>query len=295
MEKNKKFSKCIICGRDIENLGVNNYLNKEHIIPDCLGNKEFVYNFTCRECNSKIGEKFEYNFCECPLIIEIRMRFKIKGRKKASKLKIVGKYGERICEIHSNNKVYLKSYCKKEGNSLIIKASSEKEIKEILTKNLSRQGFSQEQINKIIEKNRINKTIISKLEIETDSKMSTFDFILEFIKIAYEFMCSEFYDDYFEDEIAIEIRNILYNASRGIDFAIPKYLQLNPVYTKEEAIKESRNLPLHLAILANEDGKIYCNIQLFMNPFLSHKILLSNYGDKYLKDDEAILFYTDAK
>lgn len=125
--------------------------------------------------------------------------------------------------------------------------------------------------------------------------MDTSDFILEFMKIAYEFMCSEFYNDYFDDEIAIKIREILYNASHDIEYAIPKYLYLNPVYTKEEAIKENRSLPLHLAILTNENGKIYCNIQLFMNSYLSHKILLSNNGDKYLKDDEALLFYTDAK
>lgn len=168
MDKNKKFNKCVICGRNIENLSENNYLNKEHIIPDCLGNKEFVCNFTCRECNSKIGEQFEYRFCECPLIVQLRMRFKINGRKKYNKLKIVGKYGERICEIDSNNKIHLKPYCKKEGKNLIIKASSEEEIREILTKKISRHNFSKEKINQIIEKNKINKTKISKLEIETD-------------------------------------------------------------------------------------------------------------------------------
>lgn len=56
----------IICSFDKES-------SKEHSIPEALGNKQFITNDTCKECNVKLGANVD-SYLTTPRIILVCCR-----------------------------------------------------------------------------------------------------------------------------------------------------------------------------------------------------------------------------
>lgn len=65
--------RCIICGQDREG-------SKEHIIPEALGNKNFITRQVCTECNNLLGTYVDNGITDDFVVKLIRLQENIRGK-----------------------------------------------------------------------------------------------------------------------------------------------------------------------------------------------------------------------
>ncbi len=202
---------CIIC-RKVKN---NSQFNIEHIIPESTGNKKLTINSLCKECNSKLGKKVDYEITN-NIISELdRFTNKIKG--KSGKIPNPFRKGKtmdgRVIYCDENLKPRLETIVEFDENlkKYIVSAPSLEEGIKIINKKLKRSGkanLTDEQIKKIRDESKVKiKQPIMQITRETD----LYKIEMGFIKIAYEFMYYKIGDKYLKDKQGRILAEILNN------------------------------------------------------------------------------------
>ncbi len=198
-------AKCIICGDEIT------AVNKEHIIPFSLGNKNFTINAICRECNSLLGEKIDDETANSILAKVFRQQNGIPGH--SGKIpnafaEGVGENGE-IIRLSKDFKPTIVTKVSVDDNKIHYQGSSKEEAIEIANKKLKRKKLPQlteEQKNEIMTKEpeKYQPTISYNFSLNLN-KIN-----LEWIKIAYETLYYLFGEKIFAEKSIMELRQILY-------------------------------------------------------------------------------------
>lgn len=200
---------CIICRKS----KAKSEFNIEHIIPESIGNKNLIIDSVCKECNSKLGTKVDYEITNN--IISQLDRFINKSRGKSRKIpnpfrKGKTKDGKTVyCDENLKPRLATEVEFDSETGRYSISTSSMKEAVEIIDKKLKRSGkppLTDEQIEEL-------KKSVKSEKVRPTVRMSTsVDFYkirMGFIKIAYEFMYYLVGQNYLKDEQGKRLAKIL--------------------------------------------------------------------------------------
>lgn len=287
--------KCIICNAEKEG-------SKEHIIPEAMGNSKLITYKVCEECNNKLGSKVDSYLTNYIITKIIRKSLGLLGKdEKEIKIfpgMVIDENGEKYLmegDIPKKNvNVELKN------NVLHVEAASLEEGLLAAEKRLRRMGKSEEEIREILstykigEKQRTQPTFI----IPADINMSRY--LLAGIKIAYEYTCELFGENYFEDKVAKIFRKALHKASisnkknlDGIDYSQIKQYATLPLEPSMELKKRMKPVldtlqpkARHIIILHDSvDHKMICEVFLCFIDFMSFTICVSEDATKYIKND----------
>lgn len=202
---------CIICRRD----KLASEFSIEHIIPESIGNKHLKIDTVCKECNSKLGNKVDYEITNN--IISKLDRFINKSKGKSKKIPNPFRKGKttdgRIVYCDENLKPSLvpKINFDTETGKYNISASSIDEAVKIINKKLKRNG--KPNLTDIQIKD-LKKNVQVKREqpiVEISGKVDFYKIYLGFIKIAYEYMYHLVGDEYLKDKEGIKLAKILKN------------------------------------------------------------------------------------
>lgn len=207
--------KCIICREEKQEM------SDEHVIPDSLSGFYHIYN-VCKDCNSKMGSKVDSPLINHKLTELYRFCQDIEGKSGKVPNPFSGVFfdeenpeAKARVDVTSDGKldvVYYPVIRVHEHNGTIqsieieVDTKNEGRIDDILSKILKRKGLPDSAVVKS-ERRRELRTggMGGKWEIDI------LEFKIGLLKIAYEFAVDSI-DDYFLDEDAIKISNILKNA-----------------------------------------------------------------------------------
>lgn len=196
---------CVFCNEE----KTQNDFNKEHIIPDALGNESLIIDCVCKDCNSLLGSRIDVHLTDSFYLIGERTKLKLKG--KSGKVPYILTNATGMKTVQNNQGVSLKYNKKKEqydirvhpkvideedGRTKII-ASTEDEIINIANTRKMRKngkGLSDKErlaLIKEIEKNKKTNEkkenregIAINIKLEYDLRKIE----LAFLKIAYELL-----------------------------------------------------------------------------------------------------------
>ena len=200
---------CIICRKS----KAKSEFNIEHIIPESIGNKNLIIDSVCKECNSKLGTKVDYEITNN--IISQLDRFINKSRGKSGKIPNPFRKGKTkdgkivYCDKNLKPRLATEVEFDSETGRYSISTSSMKEAVEIIDKKLKRSGkppLTDEQIEELrksVKSEKIRPTI------RMSTSVDFYKIRMGFIKIAYEFMYYLVGQDYFKDKQGKRLANIL--------------------------------------------------------------------------------------
>lgn len=276
--------KCIICNKETIS-------SEEHIIPEALGNKDFITSDVCKECNSKLGEKIDYHLTNCFHFKLCRKKYNLLGKKNKSihlfpsKLKdtnnITYLVKNDIPEIIPNLKI------DNDSNIIQITASNEDSAKTALKNYLKKRKFKPEQIKKYLNTMHFEKKSVKLVSFEYTEEIHK-NFLLAIIKIAYEIACKFFGDKYNNDDIAKFIQKMLYNEIYNKATTFNNIMTVLPILKKNmyTSIFENTSFPLmHLCVLhTTEDNMLICDLVFFKEYYYS--VLLSKNAKLYIENNK---------
>ncbi|GBF77331.1 hypothetical protein PA598K_05875 [Paenibacillus sp. 598K] len=175
------------------------------------------------------------------------------------------------------------------GTKVKITAPSRELALTMLRKKLIRQGFSDVQIDQYIEReNIIREESVHYPKIRYDMTVDLNKYYLAALKIAYEYGYHKFGELFYNDEIAQQIRMILFNASKGnFDYTYGKVRLLSSFIT--HSMEKEQGINCHMLSLHKDNAnQLIVNIILFMTPGLSFSVCISNNALKYRIENEII-------
>lgn len=264
---------CIICGKEKN----KTEFNKEHIIPESLGNKSLYFYNLCKDCNSKLGTKVDKYLTDSFFGLIERNLNKIKSKKGI----IINPFKEgrdeegRIIRTNDNFEPYMENRISVTDKKIQVECSDFETGKEIIRKHLLREGKSDDEIENILRKVSYKKEKFNPI-LKKEFKIELGKIELAFLKIAYEYSYKLFGDDFLKDKQAMKIQNILKNAKEG------KYIKCddivcripNPIFSSLKKYEEliSRN---HIIFICNDYNRLILNIILFNNEALSYSVIIS--------------------
>ncbi|MBU5677921.1 HNH endonuclease [Alkaliphilus sp. MSJ-5] len=202
---------CIIC-RKIKS---KQDFNIEHIIPESIGNKKLIIHSVCKDCNSRLGKKVDYEITNNIVSELARFSHKIKG--KSGKIPNPFRKGitanGRIVYCDEDIKPRFEPEVKfnEETGMCNISAGSLEEAINIANKKLKRLGkpiLTESQIDNLRDTVNIKK---EQPEIKITTSVDFYKIQMAFIKIAYEFMHYIIGDKYLEDSHGKRLSKILYD------------------------------------------------------------------------------------
>lgn len=289
--------RCIICDLEKEE-------SKEHIIPESMGNSKLVTYKVCKKCNNLLGSKVDCYLTDYIVNKFIRKSLGLLG-KDEKEIKI---FPSTLTDEHGEKYLMEDDIPKKsakvvvENGILHIEAASLEEGLSIAKKRLKRMGKSQIEIEEILSSYKIGEKQEMQPTFAIPADINKARYLLAGIKIAYEYTCELFGEEYLEDEIANVFRGELYKASiadkksieKCIDYdRIRQYasLPLEPSLELKSQIKPilDRLQPKarHVIILHDSaDHKMVCEVFLCFMDFMSFTICVSEDATKYLKNNK---------
>lgn len=200
---------CIICRKS----KLETDFNIEHIIPESIGNKHLTIDTVCEECNSKLGNKVDYEITNN--MISQLDRFINKSKGKSRKIPNPFREGRTLdgrivyCDDNLKPSLVPKVDFDTETGKYNVSASSLDEAIKIINKKLKRSGKSlltNEQIKDLQKEVEVKR---EQPTVQISGKVDFYNIYLGFIKIAYEFMYYLVGQEYLKDEKGIKLSNIL--------------------------------------------------------------------------------------
>lgn len=236
---------CIFC----DEKKTQNDFNKEHIIPDALGNESLIIDCVCKDCNSLLGSRIDVHLTDSFYLIGKRAKLNLKG--KSGKVPYILTNATGMKTVENNRGVSLKYNKRKEqydirvhpkviaeedGRIRIIASTADEIINIANTRKIRKKGkgLSDKERLALIEEIEKNKKTNEKKEnregvaINIKLEYDLRKIELAFLKIAYELL-------YF---ISISSRDII-NTEK---------------LRNEETINKIREV-LYLEMIGNEDAK----------------------------------------
>ena len=298
--------RCIICGKETEE-------SKEHIIPEAMGNTKFVTKMVCNVCNNKLGANVDNYLTDYIIVKMMRKSMEITG-KEDKQVKIFPSYlqgsdGKKYT--FENDTPKLVPIAKEKDSVLRIEAQSIDEAMNLARKKLLRNGITEEKVEQILsEVIKFEGEESNPPEFCLTADIDKSKYLLSAIKIAYEYGYEELGEKYYDDKIAIILRNQLYNAvqsdkksvSNNIDYEIIRkhahvmdIITLNMKNIIEPVIHTMKPPARHVVILSVDmDNKIVCNIILLNSNITTFTVLLSENARKYnMKDVRMVVVLED--
>lgn len=283
-------NRCIVCGKTINELGNDNPLTEEHIIPEALGNNTLIRCILCKSCNSLVGEKIDAPYVNSFTIQLLRKNYGIKGKNG-----IPNPFKEGVDEngkpirLNENFVPQIVPYVETTNEGWIVHAPTRKEAKKIINEKMERNNATPEKIKQVLER-------VDQLESEHYSpsicynkKIDLKKTKLAVLKIAYEYTFSKLGKTYYSDERAIEVRNILKSAIEGkMDEKEYKSIAVVPAPEKfKRMLDEIKKTvePCHMMLLQEtSENCLVAFISLFCEPSESYLALVSNNANAYNKN-----------
>lgn len=285
--------KCIICREEKDE-------SKEHIIPEALGNKELITKRVCKECNNKLGTNVDNYLTDHPIVKLIRMNKNLFGKS--------GKDIKFFSGVETDEETGLK-YDMKTGKPILkprkiigsdghlrIEAANTKDGFDNLKKIMKRERYSNEQIDKFCEEAIIGeRELKSPLKFKKDASIDFSKLELSAIKIAYEYAFSVLGEKYIDDEVAIlfsrELKRIAYSTQKGnnISDELAKFVIYpingsgveNRLFEMKENFSKKKMDVLHVIYIIQQDGCLYCILNLCMEDVISFAIKVTEKADDY--------------
>ena len=282
--------KCIICGQEKDS-------TIEHIIPESIGNREFITHKVCKECNSGLGRNIDgYVLNSFPVKL-MRKNMGLTG-KKGGNINIF----PNMLKDDNGNKYLVRDdkplkapKIESDERKIHIEASTEEEALSLARKILKRQRVSDEKIEEIINTRSAQKKVLESPTFPIDIDIDLSIFMLFGIKIAYEYACEILGDLYWNDPIAKTLRTELQKGAMinktklELDFdLIRKHVNICDPISKKindyiNIMKNECKLPIrHICMLhPDAEGKLICQIILLNNELLTFTVLISEDISKY--------------
>lgn len=178
-----------------------------------------------------------------------------------------------------------------DGNKITIHANSVEEARTMASKKLKRLHATPEQIQNYISK--IDESLFQELqpEIRYDITLDINRFLLEALKIGYEYALLKFGDAYWDDPTALKIRNRLNCAISGKmqdTCERPSEASYVPDYLMQ-GLSRTPLIGAHwISITSTLHNQLVAHIILFFNPVSSFQVLLSEQADCYLENGQIL-------
>ena len=178
-----------------------------------------------------------------------------------------------------------------DGNKITIHANSVEEARTMASKKLKRLHATPEQIQNYISK--IDESLFQELqpEIRYDITLDINRFLLEALKIGYEYALLKFGDAYWDDPTALKIRNRLNCAISGKmqdTCERPPEASYVPDYLMQ-GLSRTPLIGAHwISITSTLHNQLVAHIILFFNPVSSFQVLLSEQADCYLENGQIL-------
>ena len=285
--------KCIIC-KEEKNESI------EHIIPEALGNKKLVTNRVCKECNSRLGSNIDDYLVNNFVVKLIRNDKKLFGKK--------GKNIKIFDGVEIDKKTSLKYTMKNNlpelnpqilyENGGVIKVVDKNiaKAKELFKKYLSRQGYTETQIEeKLCKDIFVGESILEPPVFEKKVIIDFKRFAIAAIKIAYEYTFKMLGESYLDDKIGGFFAKELYNMTKVDKEAITlsdelcKYIIYPISETEIDSLLATQRQDLSLfepeviytIFFIRQNNDLYCILNLCMIDFLSFAIKVSENADLY--------------
>ena len=211
---------CIICRKEITDF------SDEHVIPDSLGGYYHIYS-VCKKCNSNLGSNVDSDLVNHKFSDFQRYLLGIKGKSGEIPNPFSGTHSfrenpEKKVQVRLDDEMKIRPYIipnvsqKRKGEiiesvNIIVDASDEDKIDEIIKKTAKRIGIPYDRIS--IGKKKIQSSPCQ--EIHIPLSIDLHDFKLGLLKIAYEFAADSI-PEYYNDPLAVNISKVLYTASHAL-------------------------------------------------------------------------------
>lgn len=284
--------RCIFCGKLEADFGENNTWSIEHIIPLSLGNSQLKTHDVCADCNNKLGQYVDSYFVDNMLIAMKRKELGLKGESG----KIPNPFKQGIDQFGNQVRVdesfrvslvpELSAEIVSEGIHYKGNANSKVEAKKMISKSLKRKGYEPDVIENVLRQ-------LDNMDTHTYQPTVSFEFEFEpnrialfILKIAYEYTCLRLSKSYWDDKVAIEIREMLYKAICGemkekcgiCRWVCPAPDEIANIFS----IAEGTDLKIHMIFLhPDAENKLICEVFLFLDKWTSFSVIVSENANNY--------------
>ena len=274
---NNESIKCIICGNIKQG-------SDEHIIPKSLGNELLRINMICKECNDGLGRYVDNHLVNNYISQMIRNQLNLNGQsKKRPNPFAKGKEQDgRDIYLDDEFRPHLPLRLDKNGDIIRTTGGTEKEAIKALKCKLTRMGKTNSEIKEILNNAEIKENsyiprINYQFEIQGDK------LILGALKIAYEYMYLCFGEQFYKDNRGQQIRQVLFEATKGNFDKIYDKMQLmdKGIFKIYENIKHVYPNSHILSLVKDNVNQLICNIILFQRVALSFSICVSDVASDY--------------
>lgn len=269
--------RCIIC--DELNQG-----SEEHIIPLSLGNKSLKIYDVCKSCNNRLGDNVDNYLVNHIFIQIIRQRLRLKGE--SGKIPNPFKEGTdkegRIIHVDDSFTPHtIPRLLQVDENKLSIEAPTREQAKQMGAKRLKRMGFDKDKIEDFYNQVDIMPMKEFQPDIMYNADVDFNKFFLAALKIAYEYAFFRLGELFYQDETAYEIRNILYDATKGNFQKQYKKINIMPKVLFNILIP-MQDQNYHMLIIHKDAAdKLITSVSLFMNPAFSYSVCIAENASKY--------------
>lgn len=290
--------RCIFCGRTELDFDEKNCWSDEHIVPECLGNSTLIIKNVCKHCNSNLGTYVDNYFVNHHFIKSSRQFYQLRSQNGTIPNAFqegVTEDGQRI-RMSSDFIPSIVPSVTQKGNKISIRANSVEEARAMVTKKLKRLHISPEQINALVSKIDESKLRKFQPEIRYDITLDINRFLLEALKIGYEYALLKFGDAYWDDPTALKIRNRL---NRAISGKMQDTCERPPEasYVPDYLMQGLSRTPLvgahRLSITSTLHNQLIAHIILFFDPVSSFQVLLSEQANCYLENGQMLEDFID--
>lgn len=277
--------KCIICG----NIKPG---SDEHIIPKSLGNEVLRINTICKECNEGLGRYVDEHLVNNFLSQMIRLELKLKGQsKKIPNPFAKGKDSDgRDIYIDDEFRPYLPLRLEQEESKIRTIGGSQQQAVKALKSKLKRMGKTEQEIQELLN-NAKRREENYQPEVNYEIEIHQDKLLLGALKIAYEYMYQIFEEQFYKDEIAQEIRQVLYEATTGKFDRKYSGMERTPkhIIDKYRLYKDTYQNAHALFFTKDKANQLIVNISLFWCDFLSFSICVSKDASKYNLDENTLV------
>lgn len=297
---NSAFENCIICGKTFDDL--NTVPSLEHIIPEALGNDKITINCVCKSCNNLLGTRVDAYLLDHILVKYIRkeklekdkdiMLFDpvLQEKDTGKKYLVFNDHVEGISQVIESEEI------ENNGLHLRIDAKSLKDGIAIAKKRIKRERpeWATENIEKMINREGSiiqRETVFTRPILEQPIEINKPRWMMEAIKIAYEYTYNRFGTEYLGDEIAQMFRTYLYVATLGKkEYSDLEYNQLRKYCNLQDVkvlgqIKQLMKFRHIIVLCPDLENKLICNIRILNEDLLSFTVLLSMNATHYIRNE----------
>ncbi|WP_107602625.1 HNH endonuclease [Clostridioides difficile] len=277
--------RCIICG----NIKPG---SDEHIIPKSLGNEVLRMNMVCKVCNEGLGRYVDEHLVNNLLSQIIRQQLNLKGQSKKMPNPFAKGKDLDGREIHINDefKPSLPLRLEQNGDIVTTVGGTQEQAEKALKAKLARMGKTEPEIQELLN-NAERKVECYQPKVSYSCEINIDKLLLGALKIAYEYMYLTFGEQFYEDKVGQEIREVLYEATLGKFNKKYSEMQLMPkhikdIYTPSNDIYPNAHI---LSLVKDTANQLVLNISLFGCEALSFSVCVSKDASKYNLDKNTLV------